>query len=290
MKYGIDAGASTLVIGASPTGNPLDPQFVDVVTIPTTNHFPTDAGNIAKVFTKHGPAEELGVAAAGRWNTARTHLLYAGNLTGWVEPVCAGVGINEIAPNARVVMLGNDAEGQAQYEALNNPYLYEKDFIYWAVGTGIGTARVTWARLGDRRVPVCLPMEGQHIVHDGPVEYPNPVLCGCGQFNCTERLGSGAGIEQRFGVPPWEITEEQWQLVAANQAYGLARLLTAHLVDTVVFGGGMAEKDDNDLFGWVQSLLPKYAVKGVGPEIVPATCTKLGAAVAGLALLTSGKG
>jgi fructokinase len=292
MSYvGLDVGASTLVMALFERHNPLNPGQIDVTTIPTSNNFTTDMRAIGAVlsrFDDKSPIEEIGVAVAGRLNSARQTLLYAGNLTGWVDkPVAAAFA--GLAPAARLIKIGNDGEAQALYEALSNPYLYGKDFVMWSVGTGIGTGRVTWVRFGDRLVPVCLPMEGQHVGREGDIVSPNPEVCGCGQLNCTERLGGGDGAQQRFHKSAGQITPAEWELVARDQAEGLRIVLVNHLVDYIVVGGGVTERQPQ-LMSLVEAHLQKVAVKGVVPQFIPATCAKLDAAVTGLTLLRSGRG
>ena len=290
MFIGIDVGATSTVLGGFEKNDPLDTGKRDIRTIPTSNHFPTDMKHIETELQRLravSPIEEIGIAAAGRVNNKREKLLYAGNLTGWVEKPLLST-IAKIAPDAKKIIVGNDAEAQALYEALNNPQLLGVDFIMWSVGTGIGTGRITWQEFEGKLAPICLPMEAQHAVYGSPSEYLNPEVCGCGLLNCTERLGGSDGAQQRFGKEPDDITAEEWDQVAKDQAVGLAGVLVNHLVDVVVFGGGVSLYQPQ-LQERVEHHLKEFAIKGIVPKFVPATCIKMEAAVSGLTLLRRGR-
>jgi predicted NBD/HSP70 family sugar kinase len=283
---GADLGATTCSVGLFNKRDPTTADVLDVVEFNPANYFVDDMRALREVllgWMRQYLLEGMGVAIAGRLDSARERVLYAGNLTGWERKAIRAV-IARMLPDGADLVCGNDAEAQALFEALANPALEGRDFLMWSVGSGIGTARVTWVKLGGVWAPVCVPMEGQHIAHEDVV-FANPELCGCGQYNCTERLGSGNGAAERFGVAhAGLLTPEQWDLVAQDQARGMAWLLSSHLVDTVVFGGGVSERQPQ-LMGLVSEYLKVCAVKGVVPEFVPAGCTKLGAAVTGLTLL-----
>jgi predicted NBD/HSP70 family sugar kinase len=111
----------------------------------------------------------------------------------------------------------------------------------------------------------------------------NPEVYG---VDCTERLASGSGAEQRFGVrSAKDLTEVQWDDVAYHQARGIASALTCHPVQTVVYGGGIPERQPH-LMGRVQSHLNRVAIGAMTATLVASLGTKAGAGLSGLILLT----
>jgi predicted NBD/HSP70 family sugar kinase len=285
MKVGIDVGGTTMCVIAA-TGDPLNPErILGSRKLGTTGQFEDDMFSLSRCLRTlefdFGPITHLGMAVAGRLSADRKMVLGAGNLTDWIDkPMAARV--RSMCPDDAICSFGNDAEAQALMEALTNPEVYGVDFLYVAIGTGIGMARIIWR--GGK--PYSLPMEGGHLPATGRIGVRNPELCGCKQFNCTERLASGSGAEQRFGVrSAKDLTEVQWDDVAYHQARGIASALTCHPVQTVVYGGGIPERQPH-LMGRVQDHLNRVAIGAMSATLVASLGTKAGAGLSGLVLLT----
>jgi predicted NBD/HSP70 family sugar kinase len=286
MILGVDLGATTTCAAAlESTGNPVKPRVLEAHSFDTSRLFDPTMNvleHTARRFqARYGTIDQVGVAAAGRLNPARSELLIAGNLPQWCGKPMADR-IASFTPDATRRVLGNDALAQALYEAYNNPDLRGVNFLLVSVGTGIGVAWVIW--VGGK--PIGIPTEGSHIELSA-LDYPNPEKCGCGQFNCMERLGSGDGAQQRFRKAAADIDLAEWEVVARDQARGIANLLQTNVLGTtVVYGGGVTEKQPH-LRALVQKFLDEHAERtgGVQPTLVRATCSKLDAAMTGYALL-----
>ena len=293
MAYvGGDLGATGMELGLFERDDPRNPGLIKAVSIPTTRSFDPDIGAVQRTlaeFAEIAPIQGAGFDVAGRFNTARSQLLFAGNLKGWTRRPLAH-SIRMALPIGIPVEFGNDAEALALYDAMMNPALEGKDFFAWYVGSGIGTGRITWIKVAGRWVPISLPMEGQHMEHSALVEFPNPIQCGCGKFNCTERLGSGDGVAERFGVdharkvPLWFYQTH----VAQAHARGMSWVLMDHMVDYVVFAGTVAVKEPY-LGDCVRARLAELMPEGTAPQFVEGACKKADSAVAGLTMLNRGR-
>jgi predicted NBD/HSP70 family sugar kinase len=280
MRVGVDIGATNTCLAAELNGLPSETE-----SFSTQNNFYATMMELLRrlqgmEMRLASPITELGVAVAGRLNTAQTHIVSAGNLTDWPgKPLADTVGFWYPKAKRRI---GNDARAWALYEALNNPQLFDRDFLLFAVGTGIGTARVIWV---DGK-PIAIPMEAQHNALPRFYPFPNPVRCGCGVHNCIERLGSGSGAQQRFRKAAVDIPPGSWGLVALAQAAGLVTMLNNHLVELVVYAGGVPARQPQ-LMGLVQTALDRLLSGGPAVTLVEAKGSKPEAGRAGLALLAA---
>jgi predicted NBD/HSP70 family sugar kinase len=285
IRIGADIGGTTMCVGAFPEEGGLTVSPLDVVTIAVTRDFNVDTTALIEAIlqfvAKFGPASGIGADVAGLLDPQRDMLLGAGNLPNYArkplrETIAAGTGINRVS-------LGNDTEGHALYEALTNPGLKGRDCVMVEIGTGIGIARIAWIN----GVPYSFPTEGAHLKYYGPVRVPNPHKCGCGSLHCIERLSSGDGILQRFGG--YDLKDEEWRDIAHYQAVGIAGALAFNPVQTVVYGGGVAEKQPL-LIRRFRSALELELIDGLSGlvDVIPAKTTKHEGAVGGLALLERG--
>ncbi len=154
-------------------------------------------------------------------------------------------------PGPRVV---NDAAAAARAEGAWGAGRGLDDFLFVALGTGIGGALV---RDGVVRAgPRGFAGEYGHMVVD-----PGGVVCPCGGRGCWERYASAAGLE-RFeraaggsgegggpGVVARARALDQTALTALTSlaawlALGVANLIAALDVTDVVVGGGLAREGD----------------------------------------------
>jgi fructokinase len=155
------------------------------------------------------------------------------------------------------------------HEALGVPVVFENDvnvaavgewrrgaavgletFAYITVGTGIGAGVVANGRLlhglvhpelGHMRVP-----------HDWSRD-PFPGACPR-HGDCLEGLASGPAMQQRWGRPGAELTEDEpWALEAEYLAHGIANLVLTLSPQRVIVGGGVAQQPS--LLGRVRTRL-----------------------------------
>ena len=157
-------------------------------------------------------------------------------------------------PPARVV---NDAAAAARAERAWGAGRGLDDFLFVALGTGIGGALVRDGVVQDG--PRGFAGEYGHMVVD-----PDGEVCPCGGRGCWERYASAAGLE-RFervaggsgeGGGPGVVARARaldeaslgaFGALATWLALGVANLIAALDVSDVVIGGGLAR--EGDLFG-----------------------------------------
>jgi len=210
----------------------------------------------------------------GIWNRARTELVYSQNMSGWVgEPVVEIIGRTIDAPvraenDAAVVGLGEVHYGAGQGSDI---------CVYLTVSTGVGGVRLIDQKI-DRSLIGFEP--GHQIVDRSSIE-------GEDVYEATlEGRISGTALEQRLGLPPYEIEDPQiWEELAEETAIGVYNAVLHWSPDTVVLGGSMIVGDPaiavdriEHYFRSLGSFLPQF------PEIKIAELHSIGGIYGALAL------
>jgi glucokinase len=240
MYLGIDIGGTTARISVFASLN--DVAEYGRQEFPVGTSFEDDMTRLAVICKRlsveySDEIEGVGLAVAGKVNPLRSHLTGAGNLSHWVgEPI---EHMLETQLDCRVV-LGNDAEAAALAEALYGRGR-EDDFWFVIWGTGVGGCLVRHIN-GN---PVALPGELGHQ----QVKPNSSLVCGCGQKGCLEAFAGGAGIENRLSMPAKDLTPEHWDEVLGWMTIGVHNVVAAQPVPLVVFGGGVANKQQHLLKG-----------------------------------------
>lgn len=138
---------------------------------------------------EHGPAEALGIGAAGPLHAPSGKLLDPTNF-GWTAPLTVNVTREMARALAIPVYLENDAAAAALAEGWKGGG--GKNFVVITLGTGVGLGVVCNGKLfrGGR----ALHPEGGHILlRPGDASAP----CGCGNFGCAEAYLSGKNFASR---------------------------------------------------------------------------------------------
>jgi fructokinase len=141
------------------------------------------------------------------------------------------------------------------------------DFLYLAVGTGIGGGAV----VHDRLIHGLTHTEMGHIPipHDTARD-PYPGYCPY-HGDCLEGLASGPAMRARWGKPGGELPLEHpaWELEAHYLALGLAIWVCSLSPRRIVMGGGVMRQDH--LFPLIRSKLTSVLNGYVcAPAVAPA--------------------
>ncbi len=112
--------------------------------------------------------------------------------------------------------------------------------LYMTIGTGIGAAYLTGGT----------PLRGMHHAEMGHIRIPHdadrdPFAGSCPYHGtCFEGLACGPAIEQRFGKPADELTDDDpfWKLEAAYIAAALATGILILEPHRIVLGGGVMRR------------------------------------------------
>lgn len=237
MFLGIDIGGTTGRVSAYRVGwepSSLLDSLEFSVTKQPKGDFEQDYANLAEACfqlgVRYGSARSAGLAVAGKINADRTQMTGAGNLGHW-----AGIPLAEmLARDLKChVVLGNDVEAAALAEAHYGRGA-GRNFWFIGWGTGIGGCQVRTSKNG----PLALPGEfGHQQVGSGTMP-----ICGCGQYGCLEAYCGGTGIANWFGVPAERLSRSEWLQVVNKMAVGIHNVLAAQPTPLVVFGGGIANK------------------------------------------------
>jgi predicted NBD/HSP70 family sugar kinase len=285
-------GGGTKIAGAAYGSLKARMPVVRPQQIRTAGDFGTDIRNIAALVRQLGedarrPVTHIGFAAPGLLNPARTHMLSAGNLTPWIGhdiPFALRQELSRLGLNQHLtIVMGNDGMAQAMAEAVHNPRVRGKTFLFWGVGTGIATGWVNW--VGG--CPHGAPTEVQHNDIKAPKGHFNRRRCGCYSRKCVEALGSGRAVEQIRGVKASTLkTFAEWEPFVECQAAGLKLALSANTdTEMVVLGGGVVVREPR-LTGWLQQALDAKVMAGAGATIVPAELGEHVGTLGALALLS----
>ncbi len=213
----------------------------------------------------------VGIAASlGRDNRV---IFNAPNLSMWNgQPLAEAL---ELALKTKVY-LENDTAMVALGEAVYGAGKGKSIVVYHTISTGVGGARVVNGQLDEHAFGF---EPGHQIIMDpeNPFESNGKVVPDCPDclmFGHLEGFIGGHALEQRYGKPPSEITDEHiWDDVARHLAYGLNNTLMYWSPDIIVLGGGLivheALKIDK-----VKAYLEK--IVKIFPELPPIVKSKLG--------------
>lgn len=158
---------------------------------------------------------------AGPFDTARTQLLRAPHLPGWVR-----VELKKEIENALgiPVFLENDAALAALGEAHFGSGKGHQIVAYINIGTGVGGTRVVDGRIDKS----ALGFEPGHQLISMSAPY------------ALEEYISGRALEERFGKKPFEIKDTgTWNEVAQYLAHGIANTIVHWSPNIVLLGGAL---------------------------------------------------
>lgn len=195
FAIGIDIGGTKVAIAAvDRDGRPLASETIETRSAEGAPGVIARIGRAALAAAERAGGVQhitaIGVACPGPVDPARGVALAAVNLN-WIDvPLIDGLraaliahGLAETIP----IVLQNDVNAGAFGEWRYGVGRGARDFLFLAVGTGIGGGAVADGRLVNG-VYGCA-MEIGHVVID-----PAGRMCGCGKHGCVETYTSGRGI------------------------------------------------------------------------------------------------
>lgn len=142
--------------------------------------------------------------------------------------------------HALPITIGNDVRALALGEMRFGAAQGHNDFVYLAMGTGLGAAAVTSGRL----------LSGAHFTAmeiGHTVVVPNGRLCGCGQRGCLEQYLSGGGL-----LAAWHAYRADYpESLLAQQS----SISTEAIIQQMANGDPLASRIRNDLVDWLTHAL-----------------------------------
>jgi len=179
------------------------------------------------------PIEALGGGIRGPLNGDKTGIIREDVLTDWVEqPLALALAKPYNAP----VFLENDTATVGLGEAHFGAGKGGKIVVYHTVSTGVGGVKIENGQLDQASIG----FEPGHQILD----IDNSVF-NDGTLHTLENLVSGAALEKRRGVKPYEIPQSDpvWPELARYLAMGLRNTIVYWSPDTIVLGGSMVIGD-----------------------------------------------
>lgn len=206
-------------------------SFGEVLTFKTPNNFEEGIDLIAKKVAKLTDTPLRGAQGGirGPLNDDKDSIVFDTVLTKWIdEPVCGALQ----KKLKTEVYLENDAAlaglGEAHFGAGKGLEIV----AYHTVSTGVGGVKIEFGKIDSATngfEPGHQVLDIDHTILGEDVE---PTL---------ENLISGAAVEARMGVKPYEIPQEDalWDQLALYLAHGLRNTILYWSPDVVVLGGSM---------------------------------------------------
>lgn len=213
----------------------------DLKTLSETKSFDTptefDDGieaivSAVKELTKT-PLSAISGGIRGQINDDKTSLLYDNVLTDWIDKPLAETLKRKLHAE---VYLENDAAVAGLGEAHFGAGKGFEIVAYHTVSTGVGGVKIERGLIDDYRngfEPGHQVLDIDHTILGEDVE---PTL---------ENLVSGASVEQRMGVKPYDIPQSDtiWDQLALYLAHGLRNTILYWSPDVIVLGGSMIVGD-----------------------------------------------
>ncbi len=190
--------------------------------------------NLATELLAGEKAIAAGGGIAGTLSRDKTKFLNGPHLQGWNgKPIKVALeeafGVPTFIENdTAIVGLGEAVAGSGKGYPI---------VVYITVSTGVGGVRIV-----NESIDVsAMGFEPGHQIIDADGTLCKTTVCGCGLD--FESAISGTAISARYGMKPFEITDEAfWEEMARILAYGLNNSIVHWSPDVVVIGGSMMKK------------------------------------------------
>ncbi|MBU1089253.1 ROK family protein [Patescibacteria group bacterium] len=244
MFIGVDIGGSSSRVALFVS--PAKPKIIKRIQFRNSGNYSKDFENLCEAIAKltSKKIEGIGVGVAGMLNLAKTSLKLSPNLLGWSRKPLQ----KDLARKFRCeVILENDATVASLGEALFGESR-GKDFLFVIWGSGIGGSFVSFEN--EKKKPKLENFEIGHQLLDA-----RGGKCGCGKRGCLEVFCGGKGISKHYKKEAKNLNEKEWKEVCANFAKGLQKVIEARQPSLIVFGGGIACKQ-NKRVKQIAKLLP----------------------------------
>ncbi len=183
----------------------------------------------AKELTEGKPIRGATGAVRGMLSEDRRSIMNDDVLAKWVEEPLADALAKELDTK---VILENDAALAGLGEAHFGAGKESKIMVYHTISTGVGGAKIEEGKIDSYH----LGFEPGKQVLD-----IDRTILGDDILPTLENLVSGTAVEERTGVKPYEIPQEDaiWDQLANYLAHGLRNTILYWSPDTIVLGGSM---------------------------------------------------
>lgn len=193
-------------------------EFEKRLAFENSHNYQRDYDQLVDTINRNATGiKAIGLGIAGDVSDDKRTVYDANNNTEWIKkPFVADLSKQFECP----VFMDNDAVTASLGVAFFDDQKDWQDFAYVTWGTGIGGAMV--ARSGNRYESIMLSWE-KH-------------------FSDWEADCGGAAIQKRFGKKAAKLSDSEWQTVIYDFRSHLITLSEDLNVETIVIGGGIADK------------------------------------------------
>ncbi len=206
-------------------------SFDDPIKFDTPASFKDGIKAIVDAVKAHtnGPIRGMAGGIRGQLNDDKSVMIHDLSLGGWVDEPLVATLKKKLSTE---VYLENDAAlagvGEATYGAGKGLDIV----VYHTVSTGVGGAKIENGVIDDFRSG----FEPGHQILD--IDH---TILGEGIEPTLENLVSGTALEERMGVKPYEIDQNDaiWDQLAYYLAHGLRNSILYWSPDVIVLGGSM---------------------------------------------------
>lgn len=176
-----------------------------------------------------GPIRGICGGIRGTLDDQKTGIVYDNILQGWIDMPLA----SELKKKLKAeVYIENDAALAGLGEACFGAGQGADIVAYHTVSTGVGGAKIENSRIDDNSTG----FEPGHQILD-----IDQTILGEGIEPTLENLVSGAALEARMGIKPYDIDQSDatWDQLALYLAHGLRNTILYWSPDVIVLGGSM---------------------------------------------------
>lgn len=206
-------------------------SFGEVVSFKTPNDFEKGIDALittVQTLTKK-PLRAIAGGIRGHLDDSKSGIVYDSVLTRWVDESLSDALRDALGAQ---VYLENDAAMAGLGEAHFGAGRGFEILAYHTVSTGVGGVKIENGAIDDYRNG----FEPGHQVLD--IDH---TILGEGIEPTLENLVSGSAVEERMGVKPYEIPQDDaiWDQLALYLAHGLRNTILYWSPDAIVLGGSM---------------------------------------------------
>lgn len=217
MYFVLDLGGTNFRISWALSLGRIVPKQT-TVKIMNSGDYPTDSRQIIEIMkSKSEKARGVVAALPGDFDYTRMVIRQANNLKPWIDKLFF-LDLESIFQTK--VLVEKDAVVAGYGEGVYSQF-GPTQFLYLTWGTGIGGCLVTTY---PDKVPNVTRLDWKEV------------------FGCLESLCGGGHAKANFGCQLEDLTADQWTKLSADFEKELLKICTKLAVKTVVFGGGVTEK------------------------------------------------
>lgn len=222
-----DIGGTTTRLAMSLTGDKID----DVKLFSTNHDFPSAMEEMRKISIELSKGEKYHAVVGGvRSYDKKTGTLFSNsNFPLWVD----GPLLSKMREMWGDVYLENDCVMVGLGEAVHGAGKGHGIVAYVTLSTGVGGCRIT----NGKPDPTVFSFEPGNMIIPG----------WDGKGEVFENLVSGSAIEKKYGVSPFDLTDEKaWEEVSEMVSVGLNNVAVMWSPEVIVLGGSVPQRINFD--------------------------------------------